>query len=110
MPFLYILECADGTYYVGSTIDLARRLEQHREGAGATYTKRRRPVRLVYFEVHEHIGEAFGREKRIHDGRAAKSETSSGKGRVDGLTTMMAGACISLRSRFGPAALQRLRR
>jgi putative endonuclease len=75
MAFMYILECADGTYYVGSTIDLARRLQQHREGMGAAYTKRRRPVRLVYFEVLEHIGEAYGRERRVHGWTRSKKRT-----------------------------------
>ena len=72
---MYVLECADGTFYVGSTVDLARRLQQHRSGEGAAYTKRRRPVRLVYFEIHEHIGAAFGREKLVHGWTRSKKRT-----------------------------------
>jgi putative endonuclease len=66
MAFMYVLQCADGTYYVGSTRDLARRLQQHRDGLGSHYTRRRRPVRLVYFELHEDIGVAYGRERTVH--------------------------------------------
>ncbi|WP_308468837.1 GIY-YIG nuclease family protein [Rathayibacter soli] len=37
---MYILECSDGSFYVGSTIDLERRIAQHQLGEGAAYTKR----------------------------------------------------------------------
>ncbi len=50
MPFCYILECADGTFYTGWTTDLGRRVKTHNAGRGAKYTKIRRPVRLVYSE------------------------------------------------------------
>ena len=47
--FVYILECADKTLYVGSTNDLEKRLHQHNNlKSGAHYTKIRRPVKLVY--------------------------------------------------------------
>jgi len=72
MPWVYILECADGSLYVGSTRDLATRLYQHQQGTGAAYTARRRPVRLVYQEEHEHIGAAFAREKQIQGWSRAK--------------------------------------
>jgi putative endonuclease len=62
---VYILECVDGTYYVGSTTDLEARLYQHETGEGANYTKRRRPVRLVYAEQFDRIDEAFAREKQL---------------------------------------------
>ena len=47
---LYIVECADGTYYIGITTDLERRIEEHNtdEKKGAKYTKARRPVKLVF--------------------------------------------------------------
>jgi len=50
LPYVYILECADGTLYTGWTTDLARRVRAHNEGQGAHYTRSRRPVRLVYWE------------------------------------------------------------
>lgn len=44
---VYIIECADGTYYTGITTDLQRRIEQHINGTGSKYVKTRRPVKLV---------------------------------------------------------------
>ncbi|MBC7224143.1 MAG: GIY-YIG nuclease family protein [Anaerolineae bacterium] len=50
MPYVYMVECADGTYYTGWTEDLVRRVAEHNAGRGARYTRARRPVRLVYAE------------------------------------------------------------
>ncbi len=50
MAFVYIVECADGTYYTGWTVDLDARIAAHNAGTGARYTRARRPVRLVYWE------------------------------------------------------------
>ncbi|NYE36453.1 putative GIY-YIG superfamily endonuclease [Nocardioides cavernae] len=47
MPHVYILQCSDGSFYVGSTWDLERRVSEHNLGLGAAYTRRRRPVTLV---------------------------------------------------------------
>jgi putative endonuclease len=66
MGYFYMLMCADGTFYVGSTRDLLRRLWEHREGLGAEYTRTRLPVRLVYFEQYERVSEAWGRERTVH--------------------------------------------
>ena len=48
--FLYILECADGSFYTGVTKDLDRRLKQHNDGKASRYTRTRRPVRMRYTE------------------------------------------------------------
>ncbi|MFF2275799.1 GIY-YIG nuclease family protein [Agromyces sp. NPDC058126] len=72
MPHVYILECADGSTYVGSTTDLERRLEQHRRGEGAAYTRRRLPVRLVFSQECSRIDEAFAMEKRVQGWSRAK--------------------------------------
>lgn len=49
--YVYILECADSTYYTGITTDIDRRVAEHNEGPkGAKYTKARRPVQLIYTE------------------------------------------------------------
>jgi putative endonuclease len=48
--FVYILECADGTFYTGVTNDIGRRVRQHNEGNGARYTRGRGPVTLCYQE------------------------------------------------------------
>ena len=63
--FTYILECADGSFYTGSTKNLEKRLWEHNNGLGANYTKSRIPVDLVYFEEYTRIDEAFYREKQI---------------------------------------------
>ncbi len=65
MPYMYILECSDGSFYVGSTVDLERRLAQHQIGEGAKYTARRRPVELRYCEQYDRVDEAFAREKQV---------------------------------------------
>jgi putative endonuclease len=44
---MYILECANGTFYPGSTTDIDKRLLQHQTGEGANYTKKHLPVKLV---------------------------------------------------------------
>ena len=72
--YTYILECADGTYYTGSTKDLELRLQQHQEGKGANHTKKRLPVKLVYVELFQRIDEAFYREKQIQGWSRNKKE------------------------------------
>ena len=72
MPHVYMLRCADGTLYVGSMINLDRRLAQHRAGEGAEYTRRRLPVELFWSEPFDRIDEAFGWEKRIQGWSHAK--------------------------------------
>ncbi|MBI1793557.1 MAG: GIY-YIG nuclease family protein [Chloroflexi bacterium] len=74
MAWMYILECCDGSYYVGSTKNLERRLSQHQEGSGARYTTRRLPVKLVYCEEYDRVSDAFYREKQVQGWRRAKRE------------------------------------
>lgn len=50
MPYTYIVQCADGTYYTGWTTNLDTRLAAHNSGTGARYTRGRLPVALVYYE------------------------------------------------------------
>ena len=72
MPYTYILECADGSYYVGSTWDLELRYSQHQSGVVKGYTSRRLPVRLAYAEEFDRIDEAYQREKQIQNWSRAK--------------------------------------
>ena len=72
MAWMYILECADGSYYVGSTEDLERRIWEHNEGIGAKYTARRRPVKVVYAAEFQSIAEAY--ERQVQGWRRAKRE------------------------------------
>ena len=74
MAWTYILECSDGTYYVGSTVDLAARLWQHSEDLGAAYTRRRRPVRQAWSAEFDRIDEAFAFEKRVQGWSRRKRE------------------------------------
>lgn len=63
--YTYILKCSDGTYYTGWTNDLDRRIKAHNNGTGGKYTRSRRPVELVYYEVFETKQEAMSREAAI---------------------------------------------
>ena len=72
-PCVYILKCADSSYYTGSTIDMKRRLAQHERGEGSNHTKKHLPVTLVYMEQFVSIKDAFKREKQIQ-GRSRKKK------------------------------------
>ena len=63
--FVYILRCADGTFYTGITTDVGRRCRQHNEGTASRYTRSRRPVRLVYRERQADQSAALRREVAI---------------------------------------------
>jgi putative endonuclease len=66
MYIVYILECSDGTLYIGSTNNLEKRLREHNElKSGAHYTKIRRPVVLKYKELSPTISSARKREAEI---------------------------------------------
>ncbi len=67
MAWAYILECADGSFYVGSTTDLDRRVSEHNDGLAAAYTRpaRRRPVALRWAADFARIDEAFAFEKMV---------------------------------------------
>ena len=72
--YTYILECANGQYYVGSTTDLERRLQEHQAGLGANFTKKHLPVKLVYYEEYQSVEQAFYRERQLHGWSRAKKE------------------------------------
>lgn len=74
MGYFYVLLRADGTFYVGSTRDLLRRLWEHREGLGAAYTRTRLPVTLLYFEEYGSASEAWGRERQVHGWTRSKKK------------------------------------
>jgi putative endonuclease len=62
VTFVYILQCADGSYYTGWTTNLERRVAAHNAGRGGRYTRSRRPVKLVYWEEHPDRRSAQRRE------------------------------------------------
>jgi putative endonuclease len=72
MPHTYILKCADGSFYVGSTRDLGVRFEQHVSGMGSAYTSKRLPVELIWSAEFDRIDDAYLLEKRIQGWSRAK--------------------------------------
>jgi putative endonuclease len=71
---MYILQCADGSYYTGSTWNLERRFWEHQNGLGANHTAKRLPVKLVYCEQCDRIEDAYIREKQIQGWSRKKKE------------------------------------
>jgi putative endonuclease len=65
VPFVYIVECSDGTLYTGWAVDVEARVAAHNAGRGSAYCKARRPVRLVYHEELPDRSEAQRRELAI---------------------------------------------
>ena len=63
--FVYMVRCADGSLYTGITKDVIRRCQQHKAGTASRYTRSRRPVRLVYQELHPSQSSALKREAAI---------------------------------------------
>lgn len=62
---VYVLECGDGTFYTGYTTDVERRLSEHRDGAGAKYTRGRGPFELRHIEEFASRSAAMAREAEI---------------------------------------------
>lgn len=65
MPFVYIVECADGSLYTGWAVDVEQRVKVHNSGRGARYTRLRGPVKLVYAEEQPDRVTAQKRELEI---------------------------------------------
>ena len=104
MPWTYLLECADGSTYVGSTTDLEARLAQHQSGEGAAYTRRRRPVRLLWAGELEHVGEAYALERRLHGWSRAK-KLALARGELERLPVLSSRSYAARRERrTGPGA------
>lgn len=64
---VYVLQCNDGTYYIGSTSDLKKRIEAHNgnKAGGAKYTRSRRPVKLVYSQEVASLSQALKMENKL---------------------------------------------
>jgi predicted GIY-YIG superfamily endonuclease len=67
-----MLECSDGSYYVGSTTNLETRIAEHMAGLGGDYTARRLPVMLVYTQEFSSLREAFACERQVKGWTRAK--------------------------------------
>ena len=74
--FVYMLQCSDGSYYIGSARgdDLGPRIAEHESGAYAGYTYSRRPVRLAWSEHFDRITDAIAVERQIKGWSRAKKE------------------------------------
>jgi putative endonuclease len=73
--WLYILRCADGAYYTGTTrAELEKRVAEHQAGSYDGFTAKRRPVTLVYSEFFEQIVDAIAAERRVKGWSRAKKE------------------------------------
>jgi putative endonuclease len=70
--FVYILKCNDGTYYIGYTNDIPKRVKVHNAGKGAKYTRGRLPVEVVFQQSFETKSEALKQEYKLK--RMTRSE------------------------------------
>jgi len=89
---MYILECCDGSYYTGSTNNIELRLSEHQSGMGANHTKKRLPVKLIYYEEYQRIDEAFSREKQVQGWNRKKKEAL-----INGLPELLPQLAIAYR-------------
>ncbi len=94
--YMYILECSNGSYYTGSTINLERRIQQHQSGEGANHTKKYLPLRLIYFEEFKRIDEAFYREKQVQNWSRKKKEAL-----INGELDKLISSSIAFRDKLG---------
>ena len=65
MYFVYILLCADGSFYTGSTNDVEKRFKNHLNGKGARYTQSHKPIKIIYKEKFSTKSKALKREVEI---------------------------------------------
>ncbi len=72
--FVYIVQCADKSLYVGHTGDVCERVTTHNAGNGAAWTAARRPVALVYQEQCSSEMEAIAREQQVKRSSRAKKQ------------------------------------
>ena len=80
--YLYIVQCADGSYYTGSTSDLERRLKLHNSGNGSKYVRGKLPVRLVYAKAYRSYLNVLRAERNMKKlTRRQKEETIAAHGK-----------------------------
>lgn len=72
--WVYMLRCADNSYYTGHTDNLEKRIAEHQAGEIEGYTHTRRPVKLVFSEEFPSREEALGRERQIKGWSRKKKE------------------------------------
>ena len=75
MPYwIYILKCADGSYYTGHTNNLEKRIAEHQMGEVPGYTSKRRPVTLAFCEEMQSRRDVFSRERQVKGWSRKKKE------------------------------------
>ncbi len=75
MPFYTdIVRCSDASYYVGHTDDLEKRISDHNIGGLSAYTRKRRPVKLVFSHEFQSREETLARERQLQGWSRAKKE------------------------------------
>ena len=72
---MYIILCKDGNFYTGTTPNLKRRIQEHREGRGGRYTLLHKPVRVVFTECFSNKKEALVREQQLKGWSHKKKES-----------------------------------
>jgi len=82
--YVYLLECSDTSFYIGSTNDLEQRVKKHNEGRGAKYTRTRLPVRLVYHESCKDKSEALRREHQLKTWSRTKKQALFAENKTEG--------------------------
>jgi len=87
--WVYILKCADRSYYTGVTTNLDERMEQHARSKLADYTSTRRPVQLLWTSEFQDINEARAFETRVKKWSRAKKEALT-RGDFDSLPALSA--------------------
>ncbi|ESP89057.1 GIY-YIG nuclease family protein [Candidatus Halobonum tyrrellensis] len=80
---VYVVECADGSFYTGYTTDVQRRVAEHDAGEGAKYTRGRTPVRLVHTESFDSKSAAMSREYAVKQLSRADKERLVADGDAD---------------------------
>jgi len=69
---LYVLECSDGTLYIGHTDRLEERMRQHDSGCADAYTAKRKPLKLLHVEEFESRYDALAMERKLKGWSKAK--------------------------------------
>ncbi len=72
--WVYILKCSDNSYYIGSSTNLIRRMNEHIMGIYKGYTSQRLPIELVYSQLYDDIKEAMKAEKQLKGWTRKKKE------------------------------------
>jgi putative endonuclease len=102
--YLYILRCADGSYYVGTTrANLEQRVAEHQAGTLRGYTAHRRPLALVFHQHFARIDDAIAAERKVKGWRREKKEALI-RGDIAALPALSRRGVHTSRRRAGPAS------